>query len=152
MQVPRPLSALSRLQLAKASQHLLDAVSAYAPLAPPMLLDSFFKSICQKLLKASVGQDESSKVLGVAQMAPLADLADALIPHLPAPTSKRWGGRWISVFELDGWGLVGVLGFWGDVCALVGGTLGSSEDQSGNGFHFRFVLMSLVWIPCLAFL
>uniref|UniRef100_A0A0G4F1D1 RRP12 HEAT domain-containing protein n=1 Tax=Chromera velia CCMP2878 TaxID=1169474 RepID=A0A0G4F1D1_9ALVE len=88
---------------AKSSQHILEVVSAYGCLCPPELVDSFLKNICQRILKASMGQQAGGMGVGTqqqqqqqqqgetsttspAEMAALADLADALVPHISDPT------------------------------------------------------------------
>jgi len=58
----------------------LDAVQSYARVAEPSLVANFFKTAVARLLKATTGQDPS---VPITQAEPLADLANALIPHLP---------------------------------------------------------------------
>eukprot|EP00928_Gymnodinium_smaydae_P040303 TRINITY_DN27349_c0_g5_i1.p1 TRINITY_DN27349_c0_g5~~TRINITY_DN27349_c0_g5_i1.p1 ORF type:complete len:1381 (+),score=350.47 TRINITY_DN27349_c0_g5_i1:88-4230(+) len=61
-------------------QVALDALQAYAKVAEISLVGNFFKTAVARLLKATTGQDAS---VPAEQAVPLADIALALVPHLP---------------------------------------------------------------------
>jgi len=63
------------------SRHLaLEAVQGYAKVAEPSLVGSLFKNIVARWLKATAGEADAPEA---AEAKPVADLANALIPHLP---------------------------------------------------------------------
>eukprot|EP00927_Polykrikos_kofoidii_P041815 TRINITY_DN3566_c0_g1_i1.p1 TRINITY_DN3566_c0_g1~~TRINITY_DN3566_c0_g1_i1.p1 ORF type:complete len:1389 (-),score=303.85 TRINITY_DN3566_c0_g1_i1:301-4467(-) len=59
----------------------LEAMQNYAMVAEPAMIANFFKTVVARLLKATTEEDPSTPL---SQSIPLADLANALIPHLPA--------------------------------------------------------------------
>lgn len=71
--------------LANHSRHLaLEAIQDLAKLAAPSLLESLFKNVVQRLLKATAGQAEAAADETLRTAGPLADLANTLVPLLPA--------------------------------------------------------------------
>lgn len=67
------------LEISRVSQNrhiALEAIQTYAKIIDTTLISSLFKNIVAKLLKATQGESPE-------EVAPLADLANALVPHLP---------------------------------------------------------------------
>jgi len=67
-------------RVSHARQLALDTVQSFSRLAEPDLLTNLFKSIVQKILKATVGGADAAEK---AKATPIADLANALVPQLP---------------------------------------------------------------------
>eukprot|EP00931_Biecheleriopsis_adriatica_P086974 TRINITY_DN61502_c0_g1_i1.p1 TRINITY_DN61502_c0_g1~~TRINITY_DN61502_c0_g1_i1.p1 ORF type:complete len:1372 (+),score=411.46 TRINITY_DN61502_c0_g1_i1:140-4117(+) len=69
-------------RVSQSRQQALSAVQSFAQIAEPSLVGSMFKSLVSKWLKATTGQGEGA--VSAADVPALGDLANALVPHLPA--------------------------------------------------------------------
>mmetsp|Transcript_18839 Transcript_18839/g.43806 ORF Transcript_18839/g.43806 Transcript_18839/m.43806 type:complete len:1340 (-) Transcript_18839:140-4159(-) len=76
---------LDQSRVSNEKQLALEAVKCFATISDPQLLTNVFKSVVTKLLKLTAGE-EALVASAPAEASPLADLANTLVPLLPADT------------------------------------------------------------------